>query len=221
LNQPLTGILSTAQAGLRFMAGVNATPELIEEMLTNIVHDTKRAGAVINGLRSMLRHKDTQRAPINLDITIHEILDLLHSELVKRQVEARQNLEPDLTVLADKAQIQQVILNLAMNAMEAMQDQPTADRRLEISLTRSTDGEAQVAVCDSGPGISEEQTQKVFDAFWTTKQQGMGIGLAVSRAIIESHGGRLWFENSLSRGATFHFSLPLSRRDERQRTGKR
>ena len=214
LNQPLTGILSTAQAGLRFMAGGNADAELIEEMLTNIVHDTKRAGAVINGLRSMLRHKDTQRAPIGLAGTIHEILDLLHSELVGRQVEARQNLEPDLTVLADKAQIQQVILNLAMNAMEAMQDQPADQRRLEITLTRSTDGEALVAVRDSGPGISEDQMQKVFDAFWTTKQQGMGIGLAVSRAIIESHGGRLWFANNLDRGATFCFSLPLNRRDE-------
>jgi PAS domain S-box-containing protein len=214
LNQPLTGILSTAQAGLRFLAGGKADRELIHELLTNIVHDTKRAGAVINGLRALLRRKQTQREPINLAAAIQEILDLLHSELVNREVELCLKLKPDATVLADKAQLQQVVLNLAMNALEAMHDQPGAERRLEISLTQSSDGDALVAVCDSGPGMPEERQAKLFEAFWTTKPHGMGIGLAISRSIIESHGGRLWFAKNADRGATFYFTLPLSKSGE-------
>lgn len=209
LNQPLTGILSTAQAGLRFTASGNADCALMREMLSNIVHDTKRAGGIINGLRAMLRHKETRREPIKLGTTIQEVLDLVHSELIGRQVEVGQNLEPDLTVVADKGQIQQVLLNLLMNAMEAMQDQPAEQRHLKLALARTETGEALVSLRDSGPGVSDVGQEKLFEAFWTTKKEGMGIGLAVSRSIIESHGGRLWFENNPDRGATFYFSLPV------------
>ena len=210
LNQPLTGILSTAQAGLRFMAAGNPAPGEIHGILTNIVHDTKRAGAVINGLRAMLRRKETQREPITLADTIQEAINLLHSEMIGRQVECRVHLESDFTVLADKAQIQQVLLNLVMNALEAMQDQPANQRRLELTLARTDSGEALVALRDSGPGIPEPQQQKLFEAFWTTKPQGLGIGLPISRSIIESHGGRLWFANNPDKGATFYFALPLA-----------
>ena len=210
LNQPLTGILSTAQAGLRFMAAGNPDPGEVHGILTNIVHDTKRAAAVINGLRAMLRRKETQRELITLADTIQEALNLLHSELVGRQVECRLHLQSDSPVLADKAQIQQVLLNLVMNALEAMQDQPADERRLELTLTRTDTGEALVALRDSGPGIPEPQQQKLFEGFWTTKQQGLGIGLSISRSIIESHGGRLWFANNPDRGGTFYFALPLT-----------
>lgn len=215
LNQPLTGILSTAQAGLRFTAGGNADCALIREMLNNIVHDTKRAGGVINGLRAMLRHKETRREPIRLGATIQEVLDLVHSELIGRQVEVCQNLEPDFTVVADKGQIQQVLLNLVINALEAMQDQPAEQRHLKLALARTETGEALVSLRDSGPGVSEGGQGKLFEAFWTTKKEGMGIGLAVSRSIIESHGGRLWFANNPDRGATFCFSLPVERGEGR------
>ena len=210
LNQPLTGILSTAQAGLRFMAAGNPAPGEIHGILTNIVHDTKRAGAVINGLRAMLRRKETQREPITLADTIQETINLLHSEMIGRQVECRVHLESDFTVLADKPQIQQVLLNLVMNALEAMQDQPADQRRLELTLTRTDTGEALVALRDSGPGVPEPQQQKLFEAFWTTKPQGLGIGLPISRSIIESHGGRLWFANNPDKGGTFYFALPLA-----------
>lgn len=209
LNQPLTGILSTAQAGLRFTAGGKADCALIREMLTNIVHDTKRAGGVINGLRAMLRHKETRREPIKLGATIQEVLSLVHSELISRQVEVCQNLEPDFTVVADKGQIQQVLLNLVMNALEAMQDQPAEQRHLKLALARTETGQALVSLRDSGPGVPEAGRDKLFEAFWTTKKEGMGIGLAVSRSIIESHGGRLWFANNPDRGATFYFWLPV------------
>lgn len=209
LNQPLTGILSTAQAGLRFMNSGNSDSALFRKLLGNIVRDTKRAGTVINGLRAMLRHKETQRESVDLADTIQEVLDLLHSELIDRQVEASQNLVPDLTVMADKAQIQQVLLNLVMNALEAMQDQPAEHRHLELTVKRVETGEALVSLCDSGPGVPERGQGKLFEAFWTTKKEGMGIGLAVSRSIVESHGGRLWFAKNPDRGATFYFSLPV------------
>ena len=158
----------------------------------------------------MLRRKETQREPITLADTIQEALNLLHSEMIGRQVECRLHLESDFTVLADKAQIQQVLLNLVMNALEAMQDQPADQRRLELTLTRTDTGEALVALRDSGPGIPEPQQQKLFEAFWTTKPQGLGIGLPISRSIIESHGGRLWFANNPDKGGTFYFALPLA-----------
>lgn len=188
---------------------VGAVPTEHEPARVLLVDDTKRAGSVINGLRALLRRKETQREPINPAAAIREILDLLHSELVDQAVELRLKLKPDATVLADKAQLQQVVLNLAMNAVEAMHDQTSAERRLEISLTQSSDGDALVAVCDSGPGIPEELQAKLFEAFCTTKPHGMGIGLAISRSIIESHGGRLWFANNADRGVTFYFTLPL------------
>jgi PAS domain S-box-containing protein len=210
LNQPLTGILSTSQAGLRFLTSGNTDPALIREILTNIVHDTKRAGAVINGLRAMLRRKGTEREPISLADAVQGVLDLVHSELIARQVECHLRPEPDLRVLADKAQIQQVLLNLVMNALEAMQSQPPERRRLDLTFGRNDTGEAMVAVRDSGPGIPQDQREKLFMAFWTTKPQGMGIGLSISYSIIESHGGRLWCANNPDGGATFHFTLPLA-----------
>jgi len=210
LNQPLTAILSNAQAGLRFLDGGNADPGEIRAILADIVHDDKRAGTIISGLRTMLRRKETPRETINLAHTIEEILALVHSELVSRHVDLRPRLEPDALVLADKGQVQQVMLNLLMNAAEAMQDQPADQRRLELTLTRTDTGEALVAVRDSGPGIPEDQQDKLFEAFWTTKNQGLGIGLPISRSIIESHGGRLSFTNNPDQGATFFFTLPLA-----------
>ena len=123
--------------------------------------------------------------------------------------------------MADKSQIQQVILNLAMNAIDAMQDEPAWQRHLHVTLTHDTAGTAQVAVRDSGPGIPADQQAKLFEAFWTTKKQGMGIGLAVSRSIIESHGGRLWFANNPDRGATFSFTLPLATKPDSIRTASK
>ena len=210
LNQPLTAILSNAQAGLRFMDAGNPDLAEIRAILTDIVQDDKRAGAVISGLRNMLRRKETQRERFNLAPTIEAVLVLVHSEVVGQQVELRERLAPDCLVLADKGQVQQVILNLVMNAMQAMQGQPACGRRLELTLTRTDAEEAWVAVRDSGPGVPENQQGKLFEAFWTTKNQGLGIGLHVSRSIIESHGGRLSFTNNPDRGATFSFTLPLA-----------
>ena len=209
LNQPLSAVLSNAQAALRFLAKENPDLDEIREILADIVHADKRAGSVISGLRSMLRRTETPRDMISLKEAIGETLDLLHSELLGKQVEAKMDCESDCFVLADKAQIQQVILNLMMNSVEAMQDQPVPRRLLEVALTRPETDTAQIEVRDSGPGVPDEQSGKLFEPFWTTKSQGMGIGLPLCRSIVESHGGRIWFANNGYGGATFCFTLPV------------
>lgn len=213
LNQPLTAILANAQAGLRYMAAGNPDLGEIRDILTDIVQDDKRAGAVVSGLRSILSRRQTMRVDVNLAEAIQDSLDLLRSELIGRQIEIRLSLGPESPVLADRALIQQVVLNLVINAVEAMHDRPTGQRQLDLNLTHTEAGDAMVAVRDTGPGISEEHKGRIFEPFWTTKPHGMGIGLQISRSIIESHSGRLWFANNPDRGAVFYFTLPLRARE--------
>jgi PAS domain S-box-containing protein len=218
LNQPLAAILSNAQAGVRLMSREDPDLDEIRAILTDIVQDDKRAAAVIHGLRAMLRRKETRRETLDLTKTTREVLALAHSELIAHDIDVVLRPESDFLLSADKAQIQQVILNLVMNAIEAMEGLPPERRRLEVSLTPNTAGEVLLAVRDWGPGIPESEQQSVFDAFRSTKPQGMGIGLMICRSIIESHGGNLWFANNEDQGVTFFVTLPLStRRDSTRR----
>jgi PAS domain S-box-containing protein len=210
LNQPLAAILTNAQAGLRFMDHADFDVEEIRAILTDIIHDDKRAAMVISGLRSMLRRREIPRETISLAEEIRMILNLVHSEMLGLQVDLRLRLDSDCMVSANRAQIQQVLLNLFMNALQAMQDEPAGQRNLEITLTSTAAGEAMLAVRDSGPGIPEEMHASVFEAFWTTKPEGLGIGLAICRSIVESHGGRLWLTANPDRGTTFHIAVPLA-----------
>jgi PAS domain S-box-containing protein len=209
LNQPLAAILTNAEVGLRFMAETNPDLEEIREVFVDIIRDDERAGAVVSGLRDLLRHQETRREKIDLGNTIRRIIELLHSELLDKQVQLNLHLEPVSSVLADKAQVQQVVLNIVMNAIEAMQSQPAGQRRLELTISHIDESEMLVAFRDSGPGIPEDMQEKIFEAFWTTKQDGLGVGLMISRSIIESHKGRLWFENNPDNGVTFYFTFPL------------
>lgn len=213
LNQPLAAILSNAQAGLRFLDRGNQDLQEFRELLQDIVHDDKRASAVISGLRSLARREQTQRERVDLAATLREILELLHSELLARQFQVETDFADGCAVLADKAQIQQVVLNLVMNAVEAMEAEPAHRRHLHISMSCTGRDEVQVALRDSGVGIPTEKLDKVFDPFWTTKRQGMGMGLAVCRSIIEAHGGEIWVERNAERGVTFYFKLPALRQD--------
>jgi PAS domain S-box-containing protein len=209
LNQPLAAILANAEAGLIFVAGMNPDIEEIHKVFEDIVADDNRMAAIVGGLRNLLRRKEAAREQINLADEIRRTVDILHSELLKKQTKLQLHLEPDSPVSADKAQVQQVVLNLIMNALDAMQSQPAGQRRLELTMTRTNTGDALVAVRDSGPGIREDRTERVFEAFWTTKQAGLGMGLMISRSIIEAHRGRLWFENNPDQGVTFYFTIPI------------
>jgi PAS domain S-box-containing protein len=213
LNQPLAAILSNAQAGLRFLDQGNVDLQEIREILQDVVRDDKRASTVISGLRSLARRQETQRERVDLAELLEQVQELLHSELVARRVRVETDIEASCAVWADRAQIQQVVLNLIMNAVEAMEGQLADPHRLQLSLSRVAEGEVQVAVRDSGKGISVDGLAKVFDPFWTTKPQGMGLGLGICRSIIESHGGKIWVERNVAHGVTFYFKLPALSQD--------
>jgi two-component system sensor kinase FixL len=207
LSQPLSAILNNAQAGLRFMAKESIDVGEIREILGDIVRDDKRAGAVINGLRSLLQQQETPHAEVDLAHCIEEVIELLHSEFVQLDIVVERMLETGLTVRANKTQIQQVLLNLMINAIEAMAGQ-AGEHTLKITLTLAG-AKAQISIRDNGTGIPEGKLERIFDGFYTTKPQGLGMGLEVCRAIIESHRGAIWAENNPDRGATFYFTLPV------------
>lgn len=207
LSQPLSAILNNAQAGLRFMARESIDVEEIREILSDIVRDDKRAGAVINGLRSMLQQREIPHANVDLARCIEEVIELLHSEFVRLNIVVDRALETGLTARANKTQIQQVLLNLMINAIEAMAEQP-GERALKILLSRA-EAKAQISICDNGTGIPEGKLERIFDGFYTTKPQGLGMGLEVCRSIIEIHRGAIWAENNPDRGATFYVTLPV------------
>ena len=208
--QPLAAILNNAQAGLRFLGHEQADLDEIREIFEDIVRDDKRAGTIINGLRAMLQQQETPFADIDLTQCIDEVLELMHSELIRHGVEVDRMLENNLVVRANKTQIQQVMLNLIINAIEAMAEQAESERRLRIGAVRN-DGKAVVSVCDTGIGIAQDMLDRVFEGFYTTKPQGLGVGLEVCRSIMESHQGSIWAEPNPDRGVTFHFSLPLAK----------
>lgn len=210
LCQPLNAILNNAQAGLRFLARDKADIEEIREILQDIVRDDKRAGSVIHGLRDMLRKQQTPSTDIDLAVCIDEVRQLLRSELRKNDVEFDFISRARPIVRGNRTQIQQVTLNLLNNALEAMTEQTRGERTLRVEITPA-DGKARVSVSDSGIGIAQEMLDRVFDSFYTTKPQGLGLGLEVCRSIIETHGGNIWAEANPGRGATFSFTLPLSR----------
>jgi PAS domain S-box-containing protein len=213
LNQPLAAVLSNAQAALRFLDSGKADLQEIRQILEDIVRDDKRAATVISSLRAMVRRQESRRERVDLSEITREMLDILHGELLVRQVETTTDLEGGCVALADKGQIQQVVLNLVMNAVEAMNGRPAGERRLHISVCRTDKGVGQIVVRDSGEGIPKDEMDKVFDAFRSTKPQGTGLGLAVCRSIAESHGGSIWLEANDDRGVSACLTLPLDNSD--------
>ena len=208
LNQPLAAILSNAQAARRFMdAGTPDLPE-VRAILDDIVRDDKRAGDVIHGLREMLRKEVPERERLSIDSAVHEALGLLHSELVGADVTVKTELAPGLPpVGAGKVEIQQVVMNLAMNAVHAMRSVPRHERELTIR-TSSHQEFVVVTVRDTGPGVPEDALPHVFDSFFTTKASGLGMELSICRRMIRRHGGDVWCGNHEDGGAVFCFSLP-------------
>ena len=212
LNQPLTAIASNAAAGKRFLAGGSLGPDAIEELLTDVLQDARRAGAVIYAIRHFVRKGQETKCPLSLNDVIAEVVQFLHSDLVGRGATIETEFEAGLpTVQADRIQIQQVLINLIVNSLEAMEVSPPGRRRVEIS-TCASNGCVQVAVRDFGAGLPTDDPEKIFNHFFSTKPEGMGMGLAIARSIIEAHGGKLAAQN-LSDGARLCFSLPAEESD--------
>jgi PAS domain S-box-containing protein len=211
LNQPLAAILSNAQAAQRFLAQSPPRVEQIPEILSDIVKSDHRARAVIQRLRSMLRKEQAQHQRLDLNELVEESLRLMRSDLLNRNVTVDTELATALpAVSGDRNQLQQVLLNLIINGCDAM-DAGQTERRLQLCTQRSAQGGVEFAVADHGAGIPPAVLERIFEPFVTTKAQGLGLGLAICRSIVEAHGGRLWATNNADRGATLHCELPAMR----------
>jgi two-component system, LuxR family, sensor kinase FixL len=213
LNQPLSAIRGNAEAALRLLEQEQATPEDVKEILRDIVHNTGRASGVVQRVRALLRPgADPVRQPLNLSILVADVLRLVQNELVRRKVQLTADLPASLGLVeGDAIQIQQVVLNLVMNACEAMEQMAIKARRLVVTTRLGRSGnEVQVSVRDFGPGVTKEDRQRVFMPFVTSKAAGLGLGLFISRRIVEAHGGRLWCDPATP-GTCFHVALPLCR----------
>ena len=214
LNQPLTAILSNAQAGGRFLARAESNPAEIREILEDIAKESKRAGEVIRRLRLLLKKGEVKPEPLDLAEIADGVLNLMHSELINRGVSASSEIDGHLSlVLADRVQIEQVLFNLVTNACDAMSQAPPDERRLLLRAQPRDGSGIEVSLTDCGSGIGAADLERIFEPFVTTKAQGMGLGLAVCRSIVTAHGGRLWATNNDGGGATFHFTLPTTREE--------
>jgi C4-dicarboxylate-specific signal transduction histidine kinase len=216
VNQPLSGVVSNGSACLRWLAGDVPNVEEAREAARRIVRDGKRAGEVIGRVRALTKRAATPREKLDLNEIIRDVLALVGDEAKRNSVAVRSQLADDAYyVLGDRVQLQQVALNLVVNAIEAMNSVDERARELLI-ITGNIDAEqVQVTVKDSGTGIDPKTLDKIFDPFYTTKPGGMGMGLSISRSILQAHGGRLWAAAKDGPGTIiFHFSLPKYREEE-------
>src|SRR5437870_3301224 len=211
LTHPLTAILSNAQAAQRFLARDDVDLSEVREILNDIVTEDQRAGEVIHRLRRLLRKGEPQThcADVDLNGVIRDVLKLMRNDLINQNVTVDTDLAQNLpAVTGDRVQLQQVVLNLVLNGCEAMADCDSSERQLLIA-SKSENGTVEVSVTDRGRGIPEGKREQVFERFFTTKKEGMGLGLSICRTIIDAHKGKIWATNDADCGATFHFSLPI------------
>jgi PAS domain S-box-containing protein len=211
VNQPLAAVAANAEACLRWLD--RATPDLnaARRSVEWIINDNNRASEVIRRVRALAKKAKIERLPLDINDVVKEVNALVHNELVDHQVSLRTEFAYALPmVLGDRVQLQQVIINLVMNGIEAMQSVTDRPRELVIRSLQDEAHQVLVSVTDCGAGISAENAGRLFNAFFTTKSGGMGMGLSICRSIMEAHGGRLWATANLPHGATFHLTLPLN-----------
>jgi C4-dicarboxylate-specific signal transduction histidine kinase len=209
VNQPLAAIVANADACVAWLA--LETPNLAEAraaaMRTTL--GATRASEVISRIRSLIKKASTERAPVQLNEVVHEMVALAESQASRNHVTVEMHLMPDIpAVLGDRIQIQQVILNLMINGIEAMTAVSGRARKLIIQTQIADDFQARVSVHDTGVGVSADNIGRLFEPFYTTRSDGIGMGLPISRSIIEAHGGRLWAESTVDQGSVFQFTLP-------------
>ncbi len=210
INQPLAAVVTNANACLRWLMGPIPNLDEAREALARITRDGNRASDVIGRIRALVKKSGTEKARLDLNEAIQEVVGLVQSEIQKSGVTLQMELADDLPqILGNRVQLQQVILNLVMNGIEAMDTVTDRPREIRIRSCEHESDQLLIAVQDSGVGIDSQNLEKIFDAFYTTKPQGMGMGLAISRSIVENHGGRLWAVANDGPGATFQFTLDV------------
>jgi len=226
-------MLTNANASLRWLAGDSPNLTEARDSIQRIVRDGSRASDVMTRMRALFKKAPAAQEPVAINSIIQEVLALAQPELRRNRVLLQTQLADDLpVVIGDKIQLQQVILNLVMNAIEAMTGIAGVSRDLQVSSQKITEVRSEpgrepvdagdlngreqsfvlIVVRDTGPGLDQKQLQRVFETFYTTKSSGMGMGLAISRSIIEAHHGRLWVSSNTPRGAVFQFTLPVNAR---------
>jgi signal transduction histidine kinase len=211
VNQPLSAIVTNANACLRWLAGASPNLDEAREAVTRIAKEGGRAADIIRRIRSLLTKSVPQMAPIDINELIREVLILTRYEIRRNGVTLRTEFSNDVpAVSGDRILLQQVVLNLMMNAIEATRGIDEGSRELTVASHNYQSGEIVISVRDSGVGIDPNKLDQIFNPFFTTKPSGMGMGLAISRSMIETHGGRLWAARNEGPGATFQFSLPAS-----------
>jgi C4-dicarboxylate-specific signal transduction histidine kinase len=211
INQPLTGILTNASTELRMLAADPPNIEGARETARRTIRDGNRAHEIIKRLRALFGKKDLTIEAVDLNEATREVIALSKSEFHRDGVIWQAELADDLPLVrCDRVQFQQVILNLLRNAMDSMRAVEDRPKQLIIKTAISEPGHVTLAVQDSGPGVDPASLERIFDAFYTTKSGGLGMGLSVCRAIVEAHGGKLWATAGTPHGATFQLTLPVS-----------
>ncbi|SHH32015.1 ATP-binding protein [Bradyrhizobium erythrophlei] len=212
VNQPLAGVVANAEACLRWLDRETPNLDAARRSVECIINDGNRASEVIRRVRALATKTETKQEPLDINRAISEVVPLVKRELINHKVSLRTELESALpAVLADRVQLHQVIINLVMNSIEAMQSVTDRPRELVIGSHQDETHRVLVTVTDSGVGISAENADRLFNAFFTTKSSGMGMGLSICRSIVEAHGGRMSGANNVGPGATFQCVLPVQR----------
>ena len=209
VSQPIAATIMDAATCLRWLARDQPNLEEARAAAERIAEDGKHASEIVSRVRTLFKKGALQRELVDLNETIQEMVDLLHAETTRFAVSVRADLDADLPkVWGDRVQLQQVLMNLMMNSIEAMKD-VNGTHELSVQSQRGEDGQVLISVTDTGVGLPAQQADRIFDAFFTTKAHGTGIGLRISRSIVGAHGGRLWAADHPPRGARFSFTLPI------------
>jgi C4-dicarboxylate-specific signal transduction histidine kinase len=212
VNQPIAAIVANADAALRWLDAQPPDLGEVRQALRGIIGDGNRTGEVIARIRGLINKVPPRRDPLDMNQAISDATTLARTELIKHRIALQIQLAQEPPVVrGDRIQLQQVLLNLIVNAVESMSTLIEGPRELKISSARDARDSVLIAVRDSGPGLTPEDFERAFQAFHTTKPDGMGLGLSICRSIVEAHGGRLWATANAPRGAIFQFALPVRR----------
>jgi PAS domain S-box-containing protein len=210
ISQPISGAMTNANVGLRKLASDHPDPDELRGVLSKIVRDAQRATEIISRVRAQFEKSAANKQTLDVNEIIAETIAILRDEAVRHSIMVRTEPAVDLPqIVGDRVQLQQVMMNLILNSIEAMKD-VDGMREIIIQSQRAEEGQILVSVSDTGVGFPPQLAEQLFDPFFTTKPHGTGMGLRISRSIIETHGGRLWAERAVGRGATFQLNLPAA-----------